>query len=60
MQIRELKAKSEKELKDLVVSQRELIRDLRFRASQRQLKNVRELREAKKLLAQVLTVLKQK
>lgn len=60
MQIRDLKAKSEKELKDLVVSQRELIRDLRFKASQRQLKNVRELRQAKKLLAQILTVLKQK
>ncbi len=60
MQIRDLKAKSAKELKDLVVFQRELVRDLRFKASQRQLKNVRELREAKKLLAQVLTVLKKK
>ncbi len=60
MQIRDLKSKSEKELKDLVVSQQELIRDLRFKASQRQLKNVRELRQAKKLLAQILTVLKQK
>lgn len=57
MQIRDLKDKSEQELQTLLKQQREVLRDLRFRASHRQLKNVREIRGVRTGIAQILTIL---
>jgi ribosomal protein L29 len=49
--------KSEKELTLLLASSREKLRDLKFKAANKQLKDVREIRDVKKLIAQVLTLL---
>ncbi len=60
MQLRDLREKNLTELQRLLTEQREVLRDLRFKASQRQLKNVRELRRVKKYLAQIMTALTEK
>lgn len=57
-QYKELKLKSEAELNRLLVSNREKLRDLRFKVSQNQLKNIREVRVIRKKIAQILTLLK--
>lgn len=57
MEIKELKAKSEAELHRLLAESREQVRELRFKDASRQLKDVREIREVKKLIAQILTLL---
>ncbi len=59
-ELKELKLKSETELNRLLVSSREKLRDLRFKVSQNQLKNIREVRMIRKKNAQILTILKQK
>lgn len=59
MKIKELKIKSENELQALLRESREKLRDLRFKVAQRQLKNVRDVRKTKKLIAQILTLLKE-
>jgi ribosomal protein L29 len=58
MKIKELKIKSENELKTLLKGEQEKLRELNFKVAQRQLKNVRELRFAKKNIARVSTLLK--
>ena len=60
MEIKELKEKSAEELNALLKSWRETARGLRFSAYAKQLKNIRELRNARKLIARILTVLKEK
>ncbi len=60
MDIKELRQKSEDELKKLIKLQREQLRELRFRVSTKQHKDVRELREARHVIARILTVLKEK
>jgi len=59
-QYKELKLKSEAELNKLLVSAREKLRDLRFKVSQNQLKNIREVRAIRKKIAQIMTLLSQK
>jgi len=58
MEIKELQQKSDKELAELVQSLRERLRVLRFEASADAVKNVREIREAKKTVARTLTLQK--
>lgn len=60
MKYKELKEKSPVELKSLLKLSREKLRDLRFRVASKQLKNVREVREEKKTIARILTLLKEK
>lgn len=60
MKIKELREKTEKELKKLLLSQREKLRDLRFKVSQKQLKNIREIRSIKRNIAKILTVTREK
>jgi len=60
MDFKELKNKSEKELHHLLAELREKNRDLRFKDSNNQLKDVRNIRETKKQIAQVLTTLNKK
>jgi len=57
MDFKELKTKSIKELQDLLAASREKIRDLRFKDANKQLKDVREIRSTRQLVAQVLTLI---
>ena len=57
-QFQELKAKGPVELKKLLASSREELRDLRFRIASDQHKDIRELREVRKRIARILTILK--
>ena len=59
-EIKELKLKPVIELQKLLALDREKLRDLRFKVSQNQLKNVREIRNIKKRIAQILTFMSQK
>ncbi|MBI3963788.1 MAG: 50S ribosomal protein L29 [Candidatus Kerfeldbacteria bacterium] len=58
MKHRELSQKPDVELSRMLREQREAVRDLRFRVSAQQHKDVRALRKAKRLVAQILTELK--
>jgi len=57
MEFTELSAKNETELRQLLVVNREKLREARFKDSNKQLKNVRELRAVKQLIARILTIL---
>lgn len=56
MEILELKNKPEAELKRLLALTREKLRDMRFKDANKQLKNVKALREDKKTVARILTL----
>ena len=56
MKISELKEKSDIELDRLLSELRNRVRDLRFKVASRQLNDVREIREARKAVAQILTL----
>ena len=58
MKIAELKLKPETELKRLLTDDREKLRQLRFDLSAGKVKNVRSIRQMKKEIAQILTLLK--
>ena len=58
MDSQELKSKSSAELQALLSLEQEKLRDLRYKDSNKQLKNVREIRNVKKLIARVFTQLK--
>ena len=59
MEYKELQQKSAPELQRLLASLREQLRDKRFRVSEGQHKDVREIRELKKDIARLLTRLHQ-
>lgn len=60
MDIKGLRKKTDAELQKILKQQREQVRDLRFKVSAKQHKDVRELRDARKSVAQTLTILKEK
>ncbi len=60
MKIKDLKNKNKEELQEILDIKREKLRDLRFKDSNKQLKNVREIRLLKKEIAQILTIINQK
>lgn len=60
MNIKELREKTEQELHKLLKLHREQVRDLRFKVAAKQHKNVRELRDEKRTVAKILTILKEK
>lgn len=60
MDFKEIKSKTEHELHILLASSREKLRELRFKDSNSQLKNVREIRTVKQAIARVLTLLRKK
>ncbi|MEK7649279.1 MAG: 50S ribosomal protein L29 [Patescibacteria group bacterium] len=60
MKIKELREKTEHELKLLLTESREAIRILRFRIAVKELKDVRELREKRLLVSRILTLLREK
>ena len=57
MTIKELKEMKEGDLQHLLADTRNKLRELRFRIASGQLKDVREVRENKKLVAEILTLL---
>jgi ribosomal protein L29 len=59
-ELKELKSKPVTELQKLLASSREKLRDLRFKVSQNQLKNIREVRAIKKKISRILTLINQK
>jgi len=60
MEFKELKKKEEKDLHKILHESREKLRDLRFKDANKQLKNVREIRKIKNVVAQILTLLNNK
>jgi len=60
MKFQELDQKSEAELQKMLVTLREKVRDLRFQVAARQHKDVRDIAETKKTIAQILTLLNQR
>ena len=60
MELKELKLKTAKELKQILNEFRDKLRDLRFKDANKQLKNIREIRGIKKTIARILTLLKVK
>jgi large subunit ribosomal protein L29 len=59
MDLKQLKTKSVKELSKLLAEYREKLRDLRFKVSAKQLKNIKEIKGVKKTIARILTLLKE-
>lgn len=57
MKFQELKDKPKEELKLMLKDEQEKLRDLRFRLSANQLKNVREVRQTRKTIAWINTLL---
>jgi len=60
MDIRDLKPKSDKELHQMLAEKRNEIRELRFKISEKQLKDVRGIHKVKETVAQILTILNQR
>ena len=60
MKIQELRPKSVKELQKILGENQDRLRDLRFRISQKQVKNIREIRVVKRTIARILMLLKTK
>lgn len=60
MDFKELKTKDSAALKQLLEAAREKLRDLRFKDSNKQLKNIREIRATREHIAQLLTLLNKK
>ncbi len=57
MDFKELKTKSVKDLQELLVAVRDKLRELRFKDANKQLKDVREIRITRQLIAQILTLI---
>jgi len=60
MKISELRKKTKKELEKMLLEEQEKLRKLRFALHLKQSKNVREIRKARKLIAQIFTIIKEK
>lgn len=58
MKISELREKTDVELARMLAENRNKVRDLRFKVAARQLNDVREIREARKAIAQILTLIR--
>lgn len=60
MKIKEIKEKKEAELQKLLREKREKLRELRFTLATGKLKNSAEIKQAKKDVARILTVLNER
>lgn len=58
MDYKELKNLSEKDLQKILGEIRDKLRDFKFKVASNQIKNIRELRKAKKTIARILFLLK--
>jgi ribosomal protein L29 len=59
MKIKEIRQKTNKELKDNLVAFREKLRELRFNLASGKVKNIREVHQTKKDIAKILTIIKE-
>ncbi len=57
MDYKDLKNLGLKQLHEMLAEKRDELRELRFKDSEKQLKDVRAIREAKKAIAQILTAI---
>jgi len=57
MKISEIRQKPKKELESMLLEKRERLRTLRFDLASGKVKNVREIRELRKEIARILTLL---
>jgi large subunit ribosomal protein L29 len=60
MTIKELRAKPINELQALLNEKRESLRAMRFKVAQRQLKKVHDVKNTRRDIARILTILKEK
>jgi len=60
MKARDLRNKSTEELHTLLLQQRELLRRLRFDLVAGKVKNIREIREVRKNIARILTIINER
>jgi len=60
MKTKELRSKNKKELEELLFEKRRKLGQLKFDLSFKKLKNVREIREIRKDIARIFTILKEK
>lgn len=58
MKIKELRQKTEKELRELLDENRRKLGQLRFELASKKIKNPRQIKELSKDIARVLTILK--
>ncbi len=59
MQIKEFKGKTKEDLDKMLVEARAKLRELKFKLASNQLKQVRQVRETKQLIAKIKTALNQ-
>jgi large subunit ribosomal protein L29 len=59
MKVQELRKKDKKELEKSVNDLRKKLSDLRFKFSSNKLKNVKEIRNTKREVARILTIIKE-
>ncbi len=59
MKIKEIREKNVEELKKLLSEKREAVRKLRFDVAAKQVKDIREMRNSKRDIARILTILKE-
>ncbi|MEA1962932.1 MAG: 50S ribosomal protein L29 [Patescibacteria group bacterium] len=57
MEFKELKKKEEKDLHRLLAENRDYLRELRFKDTNKQLKNIREIRIVRQTIARILMLL---
>ena len=57
MKFKELKNKSKAELERMLKENHEKLQDMRFKVANRSLKNVKDINNTKKIIAQILTAL---
>ncbi|HMB65493.1 MAG TPA: 50S ribosomal protein L29 [Patescibacteria group bacterium] len=57
MDFKELQKKENEDLQQLLAQNRDKLRELRFKDANKQLKDVRQIRKARKDIARVLTIL---
>ena len=60
MKAEELRKKDKKELQRMVREEKERLRNLKFDLSSGKIKNIKEIGSAKKTIARILTLLKEK
>lgn len=60
MKIKELRLKKDDELDKLLADEREKLLSFQFKVAQDQLKSVREVRKTKKIIAEILTLQREK
>jgi ribosomal protein L29 len=59
MKFKDLQKKTKEDLQKILREERETLRDLRFKDSNKQLKNIKEIKATRTNIAQILTKLKQ-